>query len=174
MQLHLLTLITYCNLILTFSHPYDQCLPTLPYYKMFTCFSAKKTCQFSHTVLWCSSAFPPLSETLCFSSCHFKARPVLNTRSALIGQLYHAWARNTSNNKAAVLNQFLRANLGINYANVWWPHRIKGYIFGYICVPVFMIITICECTICEDIKVRPKQSTFDNLYWQINVSETLC
>ena len=73
-----------------------------------------------------------------------------------------------------LLNQFLRANLGINYANVWWPHRIKGYIFGYICVPVFMIITICECTICEDIKVRPKQSTFDNLYWQINVSETLC
>ena len=45
---------------------------------------------------------PPLSETLCFSSCHFKAH------SALIGQLTHAWTNITHNNRAAELNQCLR------------------------------------------------------------------
>ena len=34
-----------------------------------------------------------LSETLCFSSCLFKA-PLLNTQPALIGQIIHAWASN--------------------------------------------------------------------------------
>ena len=33
---------------------------------------------------------PPLSETICFSSCFLKAR-LLNTQSTLIGQLTHAW-----------------------------------------------------------------------------------
>ena len=41
---------------------------------------------------------PLLSKRLCFSSCLFK-----NTRSALIGQLTHAWASTGNNNGAAVL-----------------------------------------------------------------------
>ena len=49
----------------------------------------------------------PLSETLFFRSCLFKA-PLLKTSSALIGQLTHGWA-GTSNStaRAADLDQFL-------------------------------------------------------------------
>ena len=54
---------------------------------------------------------PPQSETLCFSSCLFKAPPFSNTQSTLIGQLTHTWASIANNNRAAVLNQFLYANL---------------------------------------------------------------
>ena len=61
---------------------------------------------FSHTV---HAAAPPPSEMLCFSSCLFKAHPLLNTLSPIIGQLTHVWASTTNNNRAAVLNQFLRA-----------------------------------------------------------------
>ena len=45
----------------------------------------KKTHQFSHTVQSCSTVFPLLDETLCFSSRLFKAR-LLNTRSSLIAR----------------------------------------------------------------------------------------
>ena len=47
------------------------------------------------------SSAAPLSETL-----YFKI-PLLNTQSALIGQIAQAWASNASNNRAAVLKQFL-------------------------------------------------------------------
>ena len=42
-----------------------------------------------------------------YSYCLFKA-PILNTQSALIGRLMHAWANNANNNRAAVLNYFLQ------------------------------------------------------------------
>ena len=54
---------------------------------------------------------PHLSETLCFSSCLFKGLPLLNTQSALIGQLTHAWINTANTNRAAVLNPFLPACL---------------------------------------------------------------
>ena len=70
----------------------------------FTGFSA----QIHNRILRVSSAaaFPLLSEIFRFSSCLFKA-PVLNTKSALIGQPTHAWASTANNYRAAVLNQFL-------------------------------------------------------------------
>ena len=50
----------------------------------------------------CLSSFPSVW-TLCFSSCLFKT-PLMNTQSALIGQLTHAWTSIVNNSRAAVLN----------------------------------------------------------------------
>ena len=56
-----------------------------------------------------SSAAALYSPSLCFSSCLSQAPPHLkDNQSLLIGQLTHAWASSASNNRAAVLNQFLR------------------------------------------------------------------
>ena len=59
---------------------------------------------------------PSPSATLRFSSCLFKARP-LNTQSTLIGPLTHARPNTANNNRAAVLNQFLRAKLAARHTN---------------------------------------------------------
>ena len=58
--------------------------------KSFTCSHVQKTHHFPQTVHCCSSSFQPLSETLSFSSCLFKARPPNTSQSALIGQLAHS------------------------------------------------------------------------------------
>ena len=68
-------------------------------------------------------------------SCLFKAH-LLNTQSALTGQLTHAWASTGNNNRAAMLNQFLHAKLprrhkSCKWMSCWhsvmsWSHRIKG------------------------------------------------
>ena len=55
---------------------------------MFTCFNAQKTQVFPFCPVL-QHCIPPLSETLCFSTCLFEA-PLLNTQSPLIGQLTHA------------------------------------------------------------------------------------
>ena len=52
---------------------------------------------------------------------------LLSAKSAVIGQLTHAWASTPNNNRAAVLNQLLCAKLATNDANVWhddlvWCH----------------------------------------------------
>ena len=67
-------------------------------------------------------SIPPLSDTLCFSSCLIKALP-LCTQSGLIGQLTHASAHAANNNRAVVLNQLLCAKL----APLWRFGDILGY-----------------------------------------------
>ena len=50
--------------------------------------------------------------------------PIRNTQSVLIGQLAHAWASATNNNRAAVLNQFLHSKLAARHTLckclTWW------------------------------------------------------
>ena len=68
-------------------------------------------------------------------TCLFKAH-LLNTQSALIGQLTYAWASTANNNRAAVLNQCLHAKLPARHKSCkwmsWWhsvmswSHRIRG------------------------------------------------
>ena len=102
----------------------------LGYY--FTCFNEQKNIRF----LLLSSAAALHSPSLCFSSCLFKD-PLPNTKSALIGQLTHAWPSTANSNRATVQNESLRANLAqidIDYAKhvPWWRrmmsqrYRIKG------------------------------------------------
>ena len=68
---------------------------------------------------------PPLSEMLCFSSCLFKAPPLLNIQSALIGQLAHAWASTTNSNRAAKLNQITPdTSHQANIANVCYDDAV--------------------------------------------------
>ena len=93
---------------------------------MFTCFNAHKTNQFSHTFPVLQLCIPPQSETLCFNS-----PPPLMNNSALIGQLTHTRPSIANNNRAVVLNQFLRVEQAAsrNYANSWhddsvWCHIV--------------------------------------------------
>ena len=89
-----------------------------------------KTCPTTSTEIWdrwwwVKTSSCSRSGSLSFSACLFKPL-LLNTRSALIGPLTHAWASTANNNRAAVLNQ-----PSVNYANVWysddvWCHRSEG------------------------------------------------
>ena len=54
-------------------------------------------------ILSCAAALYFSSETHCFNSCLFQAS-LLNTQSAPIGHLTHAWASTANSNRAAVLN----------------------------------------------------------------------
>ena len=59
-------------------------------------------------------------------SCVFKT-PLPQTQPALIGQLTHAWESAANVNRAAVLNQLLRANLAVPYVFIyllWWPSEL--------------------------------------------------
>ena len=100
---------------------------------------------------------PPLSETICFSSCFLKAR-LLNTQSTLIGQLTHAWLSVVKHNKAAVLNQFLCAKIAAAKRNVQCRPFIlarqlmlrKDYQHQQAFIVSFMCDSYCVSTATED------------------------
>ena len=59
----------------------------------------------SFLILFSAAAlYSPLCLKLCFSYCLFKAPPLRNTQTALIGQLTQAWASTANCNRAVVLN----------------------------------------------------------------------
>ena len=102
-----------------FDFPTPKCFlkDTYAYYQVLILFGVNtriglhalmlKINRFSHTV-WCCSSVSPL----CLKrSVLAPVAPLLNSQSVLIGQLTRAWASTTNNNRAAVLNQFLRAKL---------------------------------------------------------------
>ena len=75
-------------------------------------FNAQKSLFSYCTVL--QHCIRPLSQTLCFSYCLFKT-PLPNTQSPLIGQPAHVSASIVNKDRAAVLNEFVSAELAVGH-----------------------------------------------------------
>ena len=77
--------------------------------------------QFPHTVPCCRTVF-----LLCMN-CSVLANVPLRPRiqSLLIGQFIHVWPSMANNNRAALLNQFLRAELAARqWSDIVWCHKV--------------------------------------------------
>ena len=76
----------------------------------------------SFSVQSCNMVFP-IRLIRSFSSFLFEV-PLLNTQSALIGQLTHTWTSTINNKGAAVPDQFLHAKLATSHklckCMIWW------------------------------------------------------